>query len=163
MLDEQHLQELLRFHCTPPTATPTMEPTLVKMGFPPHTSTGALAVCQCHVDEREKCELSTTGFTCPTCKSRYCEVPVECRLCSLTLVCAPHLARSYHHLFPLHLFKEVEMGMGEGRCAGCEGELSSGDGGGVSYQCGECLKLFCYTCDLFIHDMLHHCPGCEGS
>ena len=36
---------------------------------------------------------------------RYCELPVECRGCGLTLVSAPHLARSYHHLFPLPIFK----------------------------------------------------------
>ena len=36
---------------------------------------------------------------------RYCELPVECRGCGLTLVSAPHLARSYHHLFPLLIFK----------------------------------------------------------
>jgi hypothetical protein len=32
---------------------------------------------------------------------------VECKACGLTLVSAPHLARSYHHLFPLPAFKEV--------------------------------------------------------
>ena len=32
---------------------------------------------------------------------------MECKCCGLTLVSAPHLARSYHHLFPLPAFKEV--------------------------------------------------------
>ena len=45
------------------------------------------------------------------CNAKYCELPVECKSCGLTLVSAPHLARSYHHLFPLppfieHLAKE---------------------------------------------------------
>jgi transcription initiation factor TFIIH subunit 2 len=33
---------------------------------------------------------------------------VECKACGLTLVSAPHLARSYHHLFPVDSFKELE-------------------------------------------------------
>ncbi|XP_063695399.1 general transcription factor IIH subunit 2-like [Bolinopsis microptera] len=107
MLDEQHLQELLRLQCAPPAATPTMEPSLVKMGFPPHVTDGTLSLCQCHVEDKTKAELTTQGFTCPTCSSKYCEVPVECKICSLTLVCAPHLARSYHHLFPLSEFTET--------------------------------------------------------
>ena len=41
------------------------------------------------------------------CQSKYCELPVECKACGLTLVSAPHLARSYHHLFPLPAFNEV--------------------------------------------------------
>ena len=40
---------------------------------------------------------------------RYCELPVECRGCGLTLVSAPHLARSYHHLFPLLIFKVKDL------------------------------------------------------
>ena len=162
MLDEQHFQELFRLHCAPPAATPTMEPSLVKMGFPPHTTDGILALCQCHVDDKGKAELTTRGFTCPTCASKYCEVPVECKVCSLTLVCAPHLARSYHHLFPLSQFSEtpVEDLIDESiACAGCS--CSFGDEKHV-YRCESCNSYFCYTCDIFVHDMLHHCPGCES-
>ena len=28
-------------------------------------------------------------------------------------------------------------------------------------RCGECKQLFCYDCDLYIHETLHNCPGCE--
>ena len=52
-------------------------------------------------------KLSASGFLCPQCQAKYCELPVECRSCGLTLVSAPHLARSYHHLFPLPPFEEV--------------------------------------------------------
>ena len=48
------------------------------------------------------------GYFCPQCCSKYCELPVECKACGLTLVSAPHLARSYHHLFPVDNFKELE-------------------------------------------------------
>ena len=46
-------------------------------------------------------------YACPRCHSAYCELPVECNVCGLTLVAAPHLARAYHHLFPLDLFEPV--------------------------------------------------------
>ena len=32
---------------------------------------------------------------------------------------------------------------------------------GVVVRCGECKQLFCYDCDLYIHETLHNCPGCE--
>lgn len=48
-----------------------------------------------------------SGFLCPQCNSKICELPTECVICGLTLVSSPHLARSYHHLFPVSLFKEV--------------------------------------------------------
>ena len=162
MLDESHLQELLRMHCAPPAATPAMEPSLVKMGFPPHATDGILSLCQCHVEDKAKAELTTYGFTCPTCGSKYCEVPVECRTCSLTLVCAPHLARSYHHLFPLLPYVEtptsdlIDDAM---VCEGCDGSFS---GQAHVYRCDTCNSYFCYSCDMFVHDMLHHCPGCES-
>ena len=44
-------------------------------------------------------------YLCPQCSAKYCELPVECRGCGLTLVSAPHLARSYHHLFPMPPFQ----------------------------------------------------------
>ena len=45
------------------------------------------------------------------CQAKYCELPVECKACGLTLVSAPHLARSYHHLFPLPAFDEVSLSL----------------------------------------------------
>ena len=29
------------------------------------------------------------------------------------------------------------------------------------YRCTDCLNDFCTECDVFIHDVLHCCPGCE--
>jgi transcription initiation factor TFIIH subunit 2 len=56
----------------------------------------------------EGSKLNSGGYFCPQCCSKYCELPVECKACGLTLVSAPHLARSYHHLFPVENFKELE-------------------------------------------------------
>jgi transcription factor Ssl1 len=41
------------------------------------------------------------------CRSRVAELPGACHVCGLTLVSSPHLARSYHHLFPVCAFDEV--------------------------------------------------------
>ena len=163
MLDEAHLQEILRIHCSPPPATPSMKPSLVKMGFPPHATDSTASLCQCHVDEKTKCAFTLHGFSCPTCASRYCEVPVECKVCTLTLVCAPHLARSHHHLFPLDSFTEVPLDdviSDNLKCSGCDETIADTS---YAYQCIECKRYFCYTCDIYIHDMLHHCPGCLPS
>jgi transcription initiation factor TFIIH subunit 2 len=35
------------------------------------------------------------------------DLPCSCHVCGLTLVSSPHLARSYHHLFPVKAFSEV--------------------------------------------------------
>ena len=32
---------------------------------------------------------------------------------------------------------------------------------GVVVRCPECKQLFCYDCDLYIHETLYNCPGCE--
>ena len=33
---------------------------------------------------------------------------------------------------------------------------------GVVVRCPDCKELFCYDCDLYIHETLHNCPGCEA-
>ena len=54
-----------------------------------------------------ECELRAGGFSCPRCLARTAELPSKCHVCGLTLVSSPHLARSYHHLFPVKPFREV--------------------------------------------------------
>lgn len=55
----------------------------------------------------EACLLRPGGYTCPKCKARVAELPSLCHVCGLSLVASPHLARSYHHLFPVPAFAEV--------------------------------------------------------
>ena len=45
--------------------------------------------------------LSKAGYACPRCGVKNCLLPTECAVCALTLVSPAHLARSYHHLFPI--------------------------------------------------------------
>jgi len=132
ILDDAHLKELLHTHLEPPPSAASAEASLIKMGFPSHTghsgesgAASGLGMCMCHLDTPSSAsvdgsgsgsgnanspaagKLSVSGFLCPQCGGKYCELPAECRCCGLTLVSAPHLARSYHHLFPLVPFDEV--------------------------------------------------------
>ncbi|XP_043835683.1 general transcription factor IIH subunit 2 isoform X2 [Dromiciops gliroides] len=133
-------------------------------GFPQHTIASLSdqdakpSFSMAHLDSTSEPGLTLGGYFCPQCRAKYSELPVECKICGLTLVSAPHLARSYHHLFPLEAFQEVSLEEynGERFCQGCLGELKDQH----VYVCTVCQNVFCVDCDLFIHDSLHCCPGC---
>lgn len=112
-MNEGHFKDLL-FELIPPpaqraiarttggpsTANPAAD--LMMMGFPtrlPDTSPPSL--CVCHA------ELRSAGFLCPRCMSKVCDVPTDCDVCGLMIVSSPHLARSYHHLFPVKPYAAV--------------------------------------------------------
>lgn len=85
---------------TGPGANPAAD--LMMMGFPtrlPMTSPPSLCVCHS--------ELKSEGFLCPRCSAKICDVPTDCDICGLMIVSSPHLARSYHHLFPVKPYKPV--------------------------------------------------------
>ncbi|KAK3297665.1 Ssl1-like-domain-containing protein [Chaetomium fimeti] len=167
-------------------------------------------------------ELFLAATTPPVCR-----LPAECPVCALTLVLSTHLARSYHHLFPLRGWVEVSWadaarrvaggvgsgtgggggGGGSGACFACLAafppvpSLYSGSGGGEDkaggqgaagaagaaaaaaaeertalapeakaagvsesgrYACTVCGNHFCIDCDVFAHEMIHNCPGCQS-
>ncbi|XP_074851504.1 general transcription factor IIH subunit 2 isoform X2 [Carettochelys insculpta] len=164
ILDESHYKELLMHHVSPPPASSSSECSLIRMGFPQHTIASLSdqdakpSFSMAHLENNSDPGLSLGGYFCPQCRAKYCELPVECKICGLTLVSAPHLARSYHHLFPLDAFQEValEEYKGERYCQGCQGEIKDQH----VYICKVCQNVFCVECDLFVHDSLHCCPGC---
>ncbi|CDO77639.1 hypothetical protein BN946_scf184946.g33 [Trametes cinnabarina] len=92
-MNEGHFKDLL-FELIPPPAQravvrtnggPAANPAadLMIMGFPmrlPDTSPPSLCVC---------------------------DVPTDCDICGLMIVSSPHLARSYHHLFPVKRYQAV--------------------------------------------------------
>nr|CAI5840279.1 unnamed protein product [Callosobruchus analis] len=166
ILDDAHFRDLLMQHVEPPPAAVSLESSLIKMGFPHQIDRDAaeaaeepLTMCMCHVDNVEdSSKLTTGGYYCPQCYSKYCELPVECRACGLTLVSAPHLARSYHHLFPAANYTEVQFQNQAAICYGCQ--KSFGDADKQVYDCPNCKKIFCIDCDIFVHETLHTCPGC---
>lgn len=85
----------------PSTAAVSNSSDLMMMGFPPLVHSPYPGLCSCHS------KLKNMGYVCPRCKSRICDVPTECRVCGLTNVSSPHLARSYKHLFPVRLASEI--------------------------------------------------------
>ncbi|KAL9237890.1 hypothetical protein vseg_012386 [Gypsophila vaccaria] len=165
-LDESHLKELLLEHAPPPPAIAEYAvANLIKMGFPQRAAEGVVSICVCHKEAKVG-----AGYTCPRCKARVCELPTECRICGLTLVSSPHLARSYHHLFPITPFDEVSFSNKDlGRqklpekCFGCMHNLKNpGTDSSFCVSCSKCKKYFCLDCDIYIHESLHNCPGCES-
>lgn len=178
ILNEQHFKELLMDTVTPLAVTKTVKEqgkgfTLVKMGFPSRISETQPTFCSCHS------KLVYGGYLCPNCKSKVCRLPTVCPCCNLMLILSTHLARSYHHLFPLKLFSELPVAESydSQACFTCRSRFPAP----VSlsdvkeedkrrkeyvtssrYRCEECKNDFCIDCDVFVHEVLHNCPGCDS-
>lgn len=206
-LHEQHFRDLLLELTTPP-ATRTEEQSnasLLMMGFPSRTLAEGDTINYCACHNRPTRE----GYDCTRCGSRVCRLPAECPGCGLTLILSTHLARSYHHLFPLRNWVEVPWSKAtrSKACYACLApfpdkpktkpmpkEKEKGEAGTTSpaaagapskaapakdapaktpkpprglsessrYACEVCRNHFCIDCDLFAHEILHNCPGCQS-
>jgi transcription initiation factor TFIIH subunit 2 len=177
VLNETHFKELI-LDCVTPLAVTKAESentdgfTLVKMGFPSRVSDTEPTLCSCHS------KLVYGGYICPNCKSRVCTLPTVCPCCDLMLILSTHLARSYHHLFPLKLFADVPISdtYPSSNCYSCQIEFPKGKGIKLEnsesenkqkisyrYRCTDCGRDFCIDCEVFIHETLHNCPGCESA
>lgn len=149
-------------------------------------------ICSCHPDEENESShlkeageagngtyssKKVIGYKCPQCLNKVCQLPTICPICGLMLILSTHLARSYHHLVPLEAYREVPT-MEEYEsiyCYGCLLKFPPGRKNAESdetnkielltssrYRCGKCQQDFCIDCDVFIHETLHNCPGCEN-
>jgi transcription initiation factor TFIIH subunit 2 len=166
ILDEVHLHDVLQKIAFPLPNSDSGTQTLIKMGFPQHkvNKPDEISMCLCHL-ESEQCNISTGGYFCPICDNKYCELPVECKVCGLTLVMAPHLARSYHHLFPLEPYNEVlndtaHLSVSYTQCYGCHFDMKDEK---QVFECKLCKNIYCIECDIFIHETLHTCPSCHSN
>lgn len=196
-IDEVHFRELMLKTTTPPVTRTQAQnvASLLMMGFPSRTlvAADATAYCACHNQPNRE------GYLCTRCGTRVCRLPAECPACGLTLILSTHLARSYHHLFPLRNWVEVPWtkATSSTACYSCmtpfprppkdvskaaaNGAASNGavaakeahtdkakrkDLKGVSesgrYACEVCGKHFCIDCDVFAHEVIHNCPGCQS-
>ncbi|XP_047318936.1 general transcription factor IIH subunit 2 [Impatiens glandulifera] len=166
-MDESHLKELMLEHAPPPPAIAEFATAnLVKMGFPQRAGEGVFSICSCHKEAKVG-----GGYTCPRCRARVCDLPTECPICGLTLVSSPHLARSYHHLFPIAPFDDLSpsvlndpINRQPKNCFGCRQSLyvPGSNKTNPCVVCPKCQQLFCVDCDIYIHESLHNCPGCES-
>ncbi|EJU04067.1 TFIIH basal transcription factor complex subunit SSL1 [Dacryopinax primogenitus] len=176
-LNEGHYKDLL-FELVPPPADKSPvsrlaaqagegQSELMQMGFPTRLpATAPPSLCVCHS------RLRSEGYICPRCNSKVCDVPTDCDICGLMIVSSPHLARSYHHLFPAPAYKAVlELdGKEASACHACSlpfpttarAPLQTEEGMSPHgrYRCPKCKHDFDAECDLFVHDVLHVCPGC---
>jgi transcription initiation factor TFIIH subunit 2 len=193
VLHEQHFRELFMAVTTPPVTHESANKTtssLLMMGFPSRTVEDHPSLCACHA------RPSRSGYLCTRCNAKVCTLPSECPVCSLTLILSTHLARSYHHLFPLVNWVEVPLTKAHRStaCFGClkpfpaapkasklpmsmqqtvARGLSTGNNvpppvalastsGSSRYECPVCRRHFCIDCDLFAHEVVHNCPGCQS-
>ena len=106
-LDRAHFRDWMQGQCVPP---PTLRSEaeavgceMLQMGFPTRTNSEVAELVHA---TREKTILARTAYICPQCQAKNAELPVDCAVCGLKLVLAPHLARSFHHLFPVPPFVE---------------------------------------------------------
>ncbi|BDD59141.1 hypothetical protein MAP00_004375 [Monascus purpureus] len=174
-LNEQHFRELMMDVTTPPVTYSQKQSasSLLMMGFPSRTVETYPSLCACHS------KPSCGGYLCSRCSSKVCSLPAECPACGLTLILSTHLARSYHHLFPLINWVEVpwQHASRSSACFACgiafpavppeeqwQATTSHTKGMSVSsrYECTVCKNHFCIDCDLFAHDVVHNCPGCQS-
>ncbi|KAB8339298.1 hypothetical protein FH972_022231 [Carpinus fangiana] len=103
-MNDVHYKDLFMAHTTPPVLHAKEKndaPSLLMMGFPSRILEDAPSKCACHGNE------SRSGYLCSRCSSKVCTLPAQCPACDLQLIQSTHLARSYHHLFPLRNYVEV--------------------------------------------------------
>ncbi|KAF4313500.1 von Willebrand factor type A [Botryosphaeria dothidea] len=122
-VDQLHFRDLLLATTTPPvirqmTAHAAANPaSLLKMGFPSRVVEDIPTICACHGT------LTRGGYLCSQCQAKVCSLPTTCPSCNLTLILSTHLARSYHHLFPLKNWREVTWDrarqIGSAECKSC--------------------------------------------
>lgn len=174
-LNEQHFRELMMDVTTPPVTYSQKQSvsSLLMMGFPSRTVEPFPSLCACHS------KPSCGGYLCSRCSSKVCSLPAECPACGLTLILSTHLARSYHHLFPLINWVEVpwKRASKSSNCFACgisfppvppeeqwQATESHAKGMSISsrYECTVCGNHFCIDCDLFAHEVVHNCPGCQS-
>lgn len=143
-------------------------------------------LCACHLEVSKSFDSlgnplnsgkrNAFGYQCPQCYSRVCHLPIICPVCGLVLILSTHLARSYHHLVPLPEYKEVPPSQSYKslHCYGCLLRFPSGPKESAKkskienitssrYRCTKCQHDFCIDCDVFVHETLHNCPGCESN
>ena len=167
-LSKEHLDELVMQLCTPPAVPKdSAAANLVRMAFPNKDAEGT----EHAAFVGEGGNVTSGAYTCPVCKSKNAHIPGNCHVCGVQLIASAHLARSYHHLFPLPGFAEVPLtnGMAAHTCAFCQLAFKRQLPGPqavlapeVAYKCPRCHSLCCADCDEFVHDHLHNCPGCEA-
>jgi transcription initiation factor TFIIH subunit 2 len=109
-IDALHYSELLLAHTVPPAqlAAATSSDSFtdyIYMGFPKRVFDAVPSLGY----DAKRVKFSATAFVCPRCLTRTTDIPSQCSVCTLQLNSSSHIARSYHHLFPVQNFIEFSV------------------------------------------------------
>lgn len=153
--DYDHLKEELgRELAAPPIASGGggIAKCLIQMGLPARETSKSATLCACHS------ALTRTGYACPQCGAKHCQLPTCCAVCGLVLVSSQHLARSTRHLFPLPPFARsaAAAGLQVKMCEACACIFEH-----RSWKCTRCGSEYCDTCNAYMHEVLNNCPRCD--
>ena len=110
-LDKPHFRDwLLTGQSVPPPMLQNQDRgcEMIHMGFPTRVSAEVPILVHATRDTKV---LARTAYACPQCQAKMSDLPTDCAVCGQKLVLAPHLARSFHHLFPVPAFSEIPMDM----------------------------------------------------
>lgn len=140
-LGEGHLEELILGHVPPPPLTNDAGACLMRVGFPQKSderTKRAPMVAAWPTSFGRTCPVLLQGghWTCPQCRAPVADLPAKCGVCGLVLLNAQHIARSYHHLFPVPPFDEVGTAA-RGRRKVEGGGEGGGGGGSVPMEVDE--------------------------
>jgi transcription initiation factor TFIIH subunit 2 len=109
-LDAYHFSELLFAHTAPPpqllseqgAEASELVADQIYIGFPKRAFDVQLLLGF----DGKRMGFSDTAYVCPRCHTRTTDIPTQCCVCGLLLNSSSHIARSYHHLFPVPNFSE---------------------------------------------------------
>ena len=187
-VDNKHLVEILESLTSPsPQLEKEMEmkTDFVYMGFPSRV----VDANACYVFDGKTPALADTAYICPRCFTRTTDIPTQCHTCTLQLNSSSHIARSFHHIFPVPTFEDTMGNIGlylvnddlksdvqatnEGMDIEDQKQEEQYDNimcgacsdilvysRDPSFKCPRCGTVVCADCDRFIHESLHNCPGC---
>mmetsp|Transcript_17886 Transcript_17886/g.45403 ORF Transcript_17886/g.45403 Transcript_17886/m.45403 type:complete len:423 (+) Transcript_17886:203-1471(+) len=176
--DRAHLRHLIMDQVQPPAVLTEnrngLRCSFVRMGFPSQRESrtqaggvhGGVSMTRQALSNNGAGQptITSQGFYCPRCNSICDELPCSCPICGLELIASSHLARSYHHLFPVPRYRSVTVAEAimSKQCSGCGTDFADQiDGASHSYfQCPKCETYLCDLCESFIHESLHNCPAC---
>ncbi|EMT68203.1 TFIIH basal transcription factor complex p47 subunit [Fusarium odoratissimum] len=135
-MDEVHFRELFLAATTPPVTRTAEQSTasLLMMGFPSRTlvPNGTTSYCACHNRPFRE------GYLCTRCGA-------PCFSC-------------------LAPFPEPPKGKAPDKSREDSGAPKTAKGVSESgrYACEVCGQHFCIDCDVFAHEVVHNCPGCQS-
>lgn len=154
-LDEYATKKALNTFIKPFQINSSARVSMIRVGFPKNISFSNLCqknsdpfFCICHL------KVCDEGYECPSCTSRFCNLPFKCTICDLQLISSLTLAKSvYFYKDPLNF---IDINDSEKNiCRSCEDEnvLSS-------KKCQKCNSVYCGPCCDYSSSVLRFCMFC---